>query len=1474
MHSSLVENITNIFGFAKHLGPSPATPPAFAWAIITWRLTAEASEVEQSRERSIENGLRASLPGPTALEATVLSLTRLESSELFEKKMPFQDLAESCSGFGVLELVTKLVDLGMSAFGTAIDRISRDRFRFLLLHLLRGAVGSGIVEYSTELIICAHAIMTGDRTFRKWAQNDAPRHADPITTFVLRDSNVLREALINESLMRYPYEITPLLKFFSVLTRGEKAADDPLPAVVNMLTTVKTLMQRLPEHFGGYTSIREEENANWVSLSEKLPQFSSKSTSTFLGTRKLLGSSAFAGSSDSMVIPPSTEGNIVDDRAQPFVALWHYPHSALEYMVKLLSTYVVGSNTVEHASQQQVSLGNATEIVGFLADLIHSPLRTDEAGYSPELLDALNIRADRDQDTVSIILAIFDQELLRQCQEPGNEEPLELLINCIHFLQALIIISPHRVWPWLTRGRLLDADGNGGNLASILIGTEMVVGRYDFLIGCIQLYHALIHDAVGHSVSRKASSKALTRFSESATLESGTSEKIMSNILLTFGKTLATIHEGSLSWRYLRVEDRLEINIGICGAFNTILDYAYGVDDTKSLSSKVTGLVAPTAEYLTELYLARSANNLPTNPLLTALSIAEVDKSSFLTTSTTLWSLQTDITLSFSITLVRVAMLLNLPWTHFEQQLFKATPLLARLYATNDGYKSSILLLLESLVRGALRVAERSEPGENNRPAKNDAVEPPSLLGHLGPRTAKNFLSILSQLDEPLGIVDIQTKVWNLLSAVVTCKQQWFALYLLTGSTPRESVKNKTTAELEPLRSKALLARALESITSLDLDKTNKDWPLYVAMLKFVSSAQNNWSWAMGDLKQHKDFVNQLLTFLKWLPTQRTDEKTAAGTTARSYLNQFASLTCEILAMYLHSSRQIGDVDPLKDIIPSLSYLENEGLRPPLYNTSLHANLKQNFEKQFRGVSLASLKRTTLYPASFGQGFFYDIKLADKLLAFDNNWFGPRGQGFSAEVVRANLNLGLVESQIQLLKSWKLLAVELSNVIDKSEQLTKILIKAVKDSMIANAESTLPAALFGQLTFLRADLAFVLLQRMVNARVKSPETRRLLAPIWGAVRASTADFDTVFSSETVYYYRSLLRTLYLALQFHLLEKSASVEDASLRASFRGSIQTGSKALVEPISNQLLEILSDTVARGFRSLATQLHSDPDSVFPSDFALLTAILQTVLSIPEMTTWHAQAALLFSNSNTLRYATSLFSWSDRLTISSNGVNDPVYGELSLLFILSLSSMQSLAEAMAVEGILSQLNTANLMNYYRRPGGMSPFDSPSRLFSIWTKGILPLCLNLLRAVGPAIAGEISALLNQFPEQLNRASNALNSRTTAKITLSIASEAHSLALISSILESNRAQGPRLGIQASDIPILDWDRENVKEDVESWLSRKAALRDRIAVVDESDAALFAKKLDGDGAETVLEERILRELDAAGDCLGLGKGNGS
>ncbi|OCK76167.1 hypothetical protein K432DRAFT_428911 [Lepidopterella palustris CBS 459.81] len=1436
---------------------SPAGPAVFAWGIIAFSMRNEVARIvgfgDEDRQTAQEDyPTHDPQPEQTPMQDALNAIEdeTLVSDPSFGTKSPIQFLAEHSARTNIFELIERLAQMTVFFLGFSVDEIIANRNRLLLLGLIRASVRTELVRYSPEVIKATLAVLVGRRRFWDWVDSDCRTPEDPVVQAFSRDDEVMLPMILEEAQCRYPYEIAAFLKFLSAMTLGGPYQSG-VPPVGEMLRRTTRFTQTMPPDFTGYNSIREEENANFISLVADLDLFSTGKTTKLLGSRRRERDLTAFDEGDYMYIPAGTVGNVVDDSATPHIATWNYPHSALGYLVTLLSTFMVGSNCVEYASQQPTSMENATEIIELLADLLTFSVRSsvgEKMGCSQDLLEAMNIGADRTRDTVSVVFAIFEQEMQRQCEQPGVEGSLELLVNCTHFVYIMVSISPNRVWPWLARSRLLENDGSGGSLATILVGSEMVAGRYDFLIGCIRLFEALIEDAVAQCVTRKGTSKAVTRFGSVPTPGSGTSEKTMSNSLLTFGRTLTGIFESSLSWKYERIADKLEINTRLAGTFDTILRYAYGFDDTSSLPSKLTSLLGPVAEYLADLFLSTSTNDLPTNPILNSfVSAADEPLRPIPTSANELLFRQTRTALSFSNTLIRVGMLQDRPCSHLEQQLFKAAPLLARLYAMNEAYKSPVVLLLESLVRTAARADG----------------EPPSLLGHLGPETAKSFLMILSTLDQPLETGAIEVDIWNLLSAVVSCKQQWFAIYLLTGNTPRESlrVKQGETASSQ-LRWKTLFTFALDRLSDIDVTKPRRT----IAMLEFITLAQNNWPWAMNDLRKHKKFIAGLVTYLKGL--KQADVKAEGEIIDKCNENRIAALIAETLAMYLHTSRQLNNYSSLTEIVPNLTYFQNCGVSVPSYNSSLHANLKKNFEARFQGCSLASFKRTQISPAEFGRNYFYDLGFAEKVLGFDSSWHGYRNQGFFDEFVRANINLSLVESQILLLKSWKLLAAELSNAVKRDDRLPKSLISVAKDCLIANTQSNLPQALFGRLVMLRVDFAFTLIQKLVEVKSNDESARGLFSVVWGAIRATRFDFERAFIGDGADYYRVMLKILFLSLQFHLLQSANGTSD-DFRTSFRASVSI-KPTETDAISQQLLEILTEVVAKGFRSLANQIHEDAKSCSPTDFVLLTGILQTILRIPEMQVHHSQAALIFSNNNTSRYAVSLFSWSDQLAID----RDPIYGELSILFLLELSSMRVMAETLAVEGVLARLNTANLMNYYRRPSGMGPFDDPPRLFSIWTRGILPLCLNLLDAVGAPVAAEIASFLNQFPAQLARASACLNSRVVptianpnvGHITLGMASETHSLALIVLVLERLSSSSDAVGIIPTELPQLAWEKAAVKEDVEGWLQGRRGLRDRIVPTNEREVELARMKAESEDAENRLEERVVAELRSALGCL--------
>ena len=225
---------------------------------------------------------------------------------------------------------------------------------------------------------------------------------------------------------------------------------------------------------------------------------------------------------------------------------------------------------------------------------------------------------------------------------------------------------------------------------------------------------------------------------------------------------------------------------------------------------------------------------------------------------------------------------------------------------------------------------------------------------------------------------------------------------------------------------------------------------------------------------------------------------------------------------------------------------------------------------------------------------------------------------------------------------------------------------------------------------------------------------------------------------------------------------------------------------------------------------------------------------------------------------------------------IRDSIYAELSILFLLSLSSVPLVAEQMAVAGILSHLSAANISQYLRRPPhGKDPFDSPARMHAVWTRGLLPLCLNLLEHVGPGIAAEVAGFLNSFPAQLRRLESDLSTSPAqpsprnphaGSITLSLAAEAHSLALLAAVIERLKLAGPAVGVVASEIQSIGIERGSLRDAVEGCLRSRRALRDRIVPLGEREVAWAWRKVGDSGAESVLEERVVAELQDALECL--------
>ena len=404
---------------------------------------------------------------------------------------------------------------------------------------------------------------------------------------------------------------------------------------------------------------------------------------------------------------------------------------------------------------------------------------------------------------------------------------------------------------------------------------------------------------------------------------------------------------------------------------------------------------------------------------------------------------------------------------------------------------------------------------------------------------------------------------------------------------------------------------------------------------------------------------------------------------------------------------------------------------------------------------------------------------------------------------------------------------------------------------------------FDRLCSSRADLAFTLLQRLVDEGSTESEAKGVLPVAWTTLRNYSTNLEAALSGKDADYYRMLLRILYLAIQFHAVDTSqpdSARGNSSNSDSFMAPASPRSRAALQII----LEVLSTIIAQGFRSLTLLLHSQPDRVHPTDFSILTAILRSCLRFPKLDQNSAQLLTAFSESQTAHCAATLLSWSDQLASSTS--RDPVFGELSIRFLLEMSSDITLAESLAVDGVLGQVLSTNVIRLLQSRA-FTPLDSLTRMYAIWARGILPLLLNLLNAICPPIAAEVAAALNRFPEQLAHSSNAFagNARvhysSEGYITLSMANEAHDLALITNALGIIRGAGASAAVLAGDVEEVKWDSAQLKEDVENCLQERSSLRGRIVATNQREEVWLRTKplREGKGNENMLEEKVVDNL---------------
>lgn len=956
-------------------------PAGFAWGSILYTMRWIAQNDKETREieqfHSAVDSFQSNIPDANqgrgseqSLYEELIDCARTPKYSVEDSISHMTSTAMSDSVWAmIINLATKIGSM------SAVDDVLTDRWaRVALLDIIRTA--SMFMDYSAETIQCVIAILVGSPS-GSWASNTPPDFSsDP--KYIFSKDDTLMDQTFHLARCRFPYEALPFLKLCRALVTKDLVNEDGMPAILSELENMGSFTQVVPPDFQGYKTIREDENANLVSLVQPLPmlEHTSKKMSSYLPSDALVVS----GSSQ---IPFEATGIVISE-SKPAVIHWKHQYSCLSFLGAWLEEWNEDGGYSSGWHEDSV-----TEIIGLLADLMlasnHVQVQNDVGSGGKKILEMASDGLSRQSDIVSVILEIFERNLHNI--GPKASLKLDTTVECARFIRGLMLILPGRVWPLLARSSLIGSDGRGGIMTAIISAVEVTSGEYPFLLSCIDLFEAAVDDAASHAVLRRSPNAVTTKSAVSSDWSAGVPSHIMRNVLLNFTRIMVEVYNSNANWRFCLPEQSFKVNTAIPKTFERILYCAFATNDGVKPDAKITGVFSASASYLFDVLRPQSQADLPFNPILRLIVDGLQTPSTLYLRDLKLVEKQVNSTLELSNRLLQVARLLESQPSLLEGQLFKAAPVLVKLYAMHDDYRRPVVSLLDSLISSA---------------ALDSVNEPPSLVGHLGPESVCLFLDVLAQFDKPLSSRPLLLSVWRLLSIFVSKRQQWLAVYILTGSSPRQSLQKSDAGKSPSMRGTAFLQIALDKLSNIE----NIEPEEALGMLEFVSHAQESWPWATPELKKHTQFFNSIVNHVSKLKIS------SLSLMNQIFATRIAAVVADICTVYLHSAKEMHDRSFIKTLIPLVSWYAKGAVEIPGYNGSLHANLKKNFEMRYSGCKLIGFKRSSLEARALGREYYYDLHLGGKLLSYDFAWAGKRNQGFAEEFERANLNLSLVEAQV------------------------------------------------------------------------------------------------------------------------------------------------------------------------------------------------------------------------------------------------------------------------------------------------------------------------------------------------------------------------------------------------------------------------------------------------------------------------------
>lgn len=609
--------------FHDTLGVPGVAIPGFGWALILLEIinfVRSSQEVDDADPFAPAGGRMERRPTVELYDNVLVSLFD-GSPEKETKGLAIATMREA------LESIVLMIEpsgvAGEAFNGTKFWIESEEdggRMKNVLASLIRKALPDlNITGEVLGTVLLTHELQYKDLTeYQKFLEDEAERQGEDPSGWsgsacarFANQGSTLR--FLRRAKNRFPYE--PIL--FLKLVRG--IATESV-FVCDYLTSMDTYTQMLPHGFGDYDVDDGDSDVAKIQLTNDLLVFAPRDGGVFEDEYAPRGG---------IIIPAGTFGEITSTGGRPVVA-WKHQYNAFPLFGRVLEYALIGDGT--DSGPRQVMAGElgtgetVTEIVGLLTMLIASGTSLSANGSGgldiARILEEASDNVGRSRDVVSIIFDLLEAGLQATAQSTNTQKSTEFIVAALQFVDALIRILPGRVWPFIARSTILERHGRGGAFVNILSAVEVVRGDYEFTINCLNLFEHLVEEAVRSSVANMGGSKSLilASITSNTTTRSGVSMAVQSDILTSWTRVTVDVFESYRGWKYVNREQKLDIGQRIARIFSTILVKVYGVDDSTNVGSKVTSVLAPSAEHLVKVFLSENANELPMEPIIGAIT--------------------------------------------------------------------------------------------------------------------------------------------------------------------------------------------------------------------------------------------------------------------------------------------------------------------------------------------------------------------------------------------------------------------------------------------------------------------------------------------------------------------------------------------------------------------------------------------------------------------------------------------------------------------------------------------------------------------------------------------------------------------------------------------------------------------------------------------------------------------------------------